>query len=326
MSVVDVPAGMRYDEARQFLLVTGVVARQMATHPLAPRPKRDSRAAAFDELAGNTTLGIHMSEIAAGGFKRGHRHVDEAVMYIVTGRGYSEMRQSDEKEDQRVDWKAGDLVSIPANAWHKHYNLDPDNPCRQLAFKNTRLLRRLFGSRDFVYANDFRFHDRYDDEDDYWEVKEPLADGRVRTNIIAACVDQPLPNDPNAGEGVSQQRYTMGGHLMLNVALVEIAPGGHFRAHKRLAEEALFVLSGSGRTHMWTEGGREETVRWRAGDLISPPFNVWRQHVAEGDEPARFLLVSNDFVERALGIDGGNLDTVLPDRFPAVAEPGQNGR
>ncbi|MDF3042375.1 MAG: hypothetical protein K0Q71_5081, partial [Thermomicrobiales bacterium] len=30
--------------------------------------------------------------------------------------------------------------------------------------------------------------------------------------------------------------------------------------------------------------------------------------------------------ERALGIDGGNLDTVLPDRFPAVAEPGQNGR
>ncbi len=32
------------------------------------------------------------------------------------------------------------------------------------------------------------------------------------------------------------------------------------------------------------------------------------------------------FVERALGIDGANLDTVLPNRFPAVAEPGVNGR
>ena len=326
MSVVDVPAGMRYDEARQFLLVTGVVARQMATHPLAPRPKRDSRAAAFDELAGNTTLGIHMSEIAAGGYKRGHRHVDEAIMYIISGKGYSEMRQSDEKEDQRIDWQAGDVISIPANAWHKHYNLDPDEPCRQLAFKNTRLLRRLFNSRDFVYANDFRFHDRYDDQPDYWDLREPLPDGRIRTNILKRCIGEPLPEDPSLGEGVRQQGYMLGGHLMLNIALAEIAPGGHYRAHRRLAEEALYIISGSGRTHLWTEGGREETIRWSAGDLISPPFNVWRQHVTEGDEPARFLLVSNDFVERALGIDGGELDTILPDRFPTVAEPGQNGR
>jgi hypothetical protein len=34
--------------------------------------------------------------------------------------------------------------------------------------------------------------------------------------------------------------------------------------------------------------------------------------------------VSNDFIERALGIDGVALDTVLPDRFPEVVEPGQD--
>src|SRR5579859_5784464 len=90
-------ATTRYDVARQFLMVTGLVARRLATHELAPRPKRDSRAAAFDELGGNTTLGVHLSEIAAGGSKRGHRHVDEALIYVVTGRGWSELRQDDSR-------------------------------------------------------------------------------------------------------------------------------------------------------------------------------------------------------------------------------------
>ncbi len=321
MQTVETPKGMRYDEARQFLLVQGVVARQIPTHPLAARPKRNARAAAFDELSGNTTLGIHLSEIAPGGQKPGHRHVDEAVIYIVHGYGYSEMRQADEKEDQRVDWKAGDLVSIPANAWHKHYNLDEQKPCLQLAFKNTRLLRQLFGSRDFVYANDFRFHNRYDDEADYFELREDVGDGTVRTNVLANCAEQPLQDAPDAGEGVSAQKYVMGGHLMLEVSLVEISAGGYVRPHRHLAEEALYVLSGSGRTQLWQENGEARTIRWTAGDLICPPLNVWHQHVADGDAPARYLLIRNNFIERALGIDGKGFDTAIPDRFQTVIEP-----
>ena len=75
------PAGpssgrLYFDEARQFLMVEGVIARGIATFPLLPRPKRRARtaagdgpaprAAAFDSLAGNTTLGIHLSEVPPG--------------------------------------------------------------------------------------------------------------------------------------------------------------------------------------------------------------------------------------------------------------------
>lgn len=321
MQTIDTPKGMRYDEARQFLLVQGVVARQLATHPLRERPKRNSRAAAFDELSGNTTLGMHLSEIAAGGTKPGHRHVDEAVIYVVDGYGWSELRQADEGENQRVEWKTGDFVSIPCNAWHQHFNADTENPCRQLAFKNTRLLRKLFGSRDFVYANDFRFHDRYDDQPDYWQMRDETEDGAIRTNVIHDCPNEPLREAPDAGQGVSAQQYLMGGNLMLDTAIVEIAPGGHVRAHRHLVEEALFVLSGSGRTHIWTEYGQEKTVQWKAGDLLCPPLNVWHQHWAEGDVPARYLLVRNNFIERALGIASKGFDTQIPDRFPEVVEP-----
>lgn len=321
MTTVDTPAGMRYDEERQWLLPQGVVARSLATHPLVPRPKRDARAAAFDDLAGNTTLGAHLSEIAPGSFKRGHRHVDEAVIYIVEGKGWSELRQSDDLPDQRVEWQTGDLVAIPANAWHKHYNADPDNPTRQLAFKNTRLLRRLFGSRDFVYANDFRFGDRYADESDYWTLREPTEDGRLRVNVIKDCASEPLAEAPHAGRGVSLQEYLMGGHLMLDVAIVEVVRRGHIRPHRHLAEEAIFVLSGRGRTHLWQEHGPQRTIKWRAGDMLCPPLNVWHTHETEGHDPARFLVVRNNFLEVALKGRRSLFDTEVPDRFPDVVEP-----
>lgn len=322
---MNVPPGTRYDERRDWLLPQGVVARNLANHVLFPRPKRDSRAAAFDELAGNTTLGVHLSQISAGGSKRGHRHVDEALIYIITGHGWSELKQSDDKDVQRIDWQAGDLVSIPSNAWHQHFNSDQDSPSLQLAFKNTRVLRRLFASRDFVYANDFRFDDRYDDEDDYWTSRRMADDGTVITNVLHDVVNESLQPAPHLGRAVSAQRFQMGGHLMLDTSVVEIGRRGHVRAHRHLAEEALYVLSGEGRTLMWDDAGREIVFQWKAGDLISPPLNMWHQHIVEGHEPARYMIVTNNFIHLALGMDRTVPDPSLPDRFPELVEPDYSG-
>lgn len=319
--MADEGRGVWYNAERQFLIVEGLIARDIAHFPLAPRPKRKARAVAFDSLAGNTTLGIHMSEVPPGAAKDGHRHLDEATFYIVSGRGWSELRQSDDKPDQRVDWEAGDMVVIPANAWHKHYNADPDRPALQLAFKNTRLLRKLFHSRDFVYANDFRFHDRYDDEPDYWTSRTPGNYGKVKINTIKNVVAEELEPDPAAGEGVSVRRFSMGGHRMLSHAMVEIGVGGYEREHRHLAEEAMLILQGSGRMHLRTDDGREASIDWEAGDLVAPPFQVARRHEQRGDVPARFLRVKNDFIERALGVKGNvSLDGTFPDRWPPVLE------
>jgi mannose-6-phosphate isomerase-like protein (cupin superfamily) len=313
--------GLYYDEARQFLMAEGVIARGIPTFPLAARPKRNSRAAAFDALSGNTTLGIHMSEVPPGGEKQGHRHLDEATFYIVAGRGWSELRQSDDLPDQRVDWQAGDVVVIPSNAWHKHYNADPDRPALQLAFKNTRLLRKLFHSRDFVYQNDFRFHDRYDDDADYWTRREPGNHGKLRVNLISNVVAESVTPDPSAGEGVGIARFSMGGHRTIDHALVEIGVGGHVREHQHLAEEAMLILAGSGRTELRAADGREIAIDWTAGDLLAPPFGVRRKHVQKGDVPVRYLRIQNNFIERALGIKGNiSLDGALPERWPSVIE------
>ncbi len=324
-SAQDRASGIYYDEARQFLMVEGVIARDIATFPLAARPKRSSRAAAFDSLGGNTTLGIHLSEVPPGGEKQGHRHLDEATFYIVAGRGWTELRQSDEMPDQRVDWQAGDVVVIPSNAWHKHYNADPDRPALQLAFKNTRLLRKLFHSREFVYQNDFRFVDRYADEDDYWMAREAGNYGKVRLNFMPAVATEVLSPDTEAGAGVSIGRYSMGGHRMLDHWVFEVARGGRVREHRPLAEEAMLILRGSGVTHLHGDDGRKASVEWTAGDLLAPPFNVLRSHEQRGTEPARWLSVRNGFIERALGVKGNtSLDGAFPDRWPQLLEADRN--
>jgi len=321
-----------FDERRQFLMVEGVIARGIPTFPLLPRPKRANRAtdgttgpapraAAFDSLGGNTTLGIHLSEVPPGGEKQGHRHLDEATFYIVSGRGWSELRQGEDAPDQRVDWQTGDIVTIPSNAWHKHYNADPDRPALQIAFKNTRWLRKLFHSRDFVYANDFRFPDRYNDEPDYWTRREEGNYGKVRVNYIRDVVSEDVVEDPAAGTGVGMRRYSMGGHRTIDHALVEIAVGGHLRPHTPLAEEALLILRGTGRTTLSAPDGRSTSFDWQAGDLIAPPFGVTRSHEQTGDAPVRYWWVKNSFIERALGIKGNlSLDGALPVRWPDAVE------
>lgn len=319
------PVGVRFDERRQWLLPQGVVARDLANHPLFARPKKDatsrSYAVAFDELGGNTVLGMHMSRLAPGARNRGHRHLDEALIHIVSGRGWSELRQAEDAPMQRVEWRAGDILAIPANAWHQHFNADDAASARMLAFKNTSLLKGLFKDRKLVYDSTFRFHDRYDDEADYWTRSRTARDGRTELNVLHSLATVPLEEDASLGRRAAGRRYRLGGHRTLELLLVELGHRGHLRRHRPLAEEAALVLTGRGRTTITAEDGRETTVRWRAGDLVVAPLGCFRQHLSEDRGPTRLAIVRLDAFERAFAMDGASLSDAVPDRFPDLVEP-----
>lgn len=83
-------------------------------------------------------------EIPAGGQSGTHRHRNEAIIYIVKGRGYTMV------EDERVDWEEGDILCIPVMAWHTNVNLDPKEPALFLATIN----RPLMESLDLFYIED----------------------------------------------------------------------------------------------------------------------------------------------------------------------------
>ena len=71
-----------------------------------------------DSSIGHQTGGITavMHQLAPGLYQSKHRHGGEAWLYCVTGKGYSII------DDERVDWKKGDLVVVDHWAWHQHFN------------------------------------------------------------------------------------------------------------------------------------------------------------------------------------------------------------
>ncbi len=114
---------------------TGIFFRDLREYPVHSRELRGNRGAYF-QLGDNRVLDAHISEIPPGGHSKTHRHTHEAVIYIISGRGYS-IIETEGEPSQRFEWKEGDLLSPPLFAWHTHANADPEKPARYLAITDT---------------------------------------------------------------------------------------------------------------------------------------------------------------------------------------------
>lgn len=72
---------------------------------------------------------IHYVDLAPQGKSQKHGHQNEALLYILEGRGY------EIHDGKTYEWNAGDLVLIHGGSVHQHFNADPDKPARGIIFK-----------------------------------------------------------------------------------------------------------------------------------------------------------------------------------------------
>jgi quercetin dioxygenase-like cupin family protein len=90
------------------------------------------------------TVDAYIQELAPGSRSGKHRHMAEEVLFILEGRGYDlhwdvDFEVNDayvwkaDETPKRFEWEAGDIVYIPPNTIHQHFNLDPDRPARFIA-------------------------------------------------------------------------------------------------------------------------------------------------------------------------------------------------
>src|SRR5712692_7833371 len=108
-----------------------------------------------------------------------------------------------------------------------------------------------------------------------------------------------------------------GGEGVNDAYVCEIAPHGKTAAQRYLFEEVVYILNGEGET-LIKSNGHTQTLRWKAGSVIGPPLNTWRQHVNTGDQPARFLAITNAPVVIDLFHNSDfvfNNDYIFRDRF-----------
>ncbi len=119
----------------------GMHFKDLRTFPVVYRPLRNTAGAHFD-LSDNKTIEIHISEIKPGSHNKKHRHMNEAIIYILVGRGHS-IVHDDQGHEMRVDWEEGDMFSPPLNWWHQQFNDDPEKTARYLAFTNIGFMERI---------------------------------------------------------------------------------------------------------------------------------------------------------------------------------------
>src|SRR3989337_1604741 len=82
-----------------------------------------------DEPFRTQTLQVHFVELSPGGSNKGHGHQNEALFYILEGRGY------EIHDGKRYDWEQDDLVIVHNDSVHRHYNADPDRRALALVMK-----------------------------------------------------------------------------------------------------------------------------------------------------------------------------------------------
>lgn len=101
-----------------------------------------------DEMgAVSQTMTAYIQEIAPDSNTGKHRHMAEEMVFVLEGRGYDlhwdvELKLTDryewvvDEEPKSFDWEAGDLIAIPVNTVHQHFNSDPEKPARILSAIN----------------------------------------------------------------------------------------------------------------------------------------------------------------------------------------------
>ena len=241
-------------------------------------------------------------EIPVQGHTTSQRHLYEQGIYFVTGSGYTVLQQEGAPE-RRVDWKRGDLFSVPLNVRFQHYNTGKE-PARLLVVSSFPLMLNVTNSEDFMEQNTFVFSDRYDGAGDYFERVGNAGEISVSENFIEDVLHTTTQPDDYRGEDIESIRWLMAGNSMLSLHVSQIPPKKYNKAHRHSSDAFILLLSGEGFSVAWPEGAYHDRVRvdWKAGTLFVPPVYWYHQHLNTGATPARYLAINVPAFVRNIGL------------------------
>ena len=93
------------------------------------------------------TVDAYMQIVPPGSRSGKHRHLAEECLYVLEGQGYDLHQDCDveitdtyhwtpQEEVKRYEWEAGDVIYIPPNTIHQHFNASADKPARLISIVN----------------------------------------------------------------------------------------------------------------------------------------------------------------------------------------------
>ena len=258
-----------------------------------------------DEPFRTQSLQVHFVELLPGGTNHGHGHQNEAHFYILEGKGY------EIHDGKRYEWQKDDLVIVHTDSKHKHHNLSATERALALVLKaktSWMVLGLIQQGRSGALADESRFGPR----EDWSQLWTPGWQNKKKV-ITPADTKWETTRDGRVRVILSPDRTDARTHS-LDLYQQEIPAGGRSGKHWHMADEAQYVISGSGYSLQWDVEAEiddkyyarvaKEPIRaeFKAGDLVYVPQNTVHQMFNTGREPIVMLSAQNRLF-KLLGYD-----------------------
>ncbi len=272
--------------------------------------KRTGGNGAYLELNGlGGKTGLYLLEIPPGGALNPEKHMYEEIMYVVEGRGTTEIwKDSNPGKKQVFEWQKSSLFSPPVNTTHRLVNA-ASSPALLLVATNAPPIIALYRSQKYIFDNPYEFDDRYGAGTDYFKPADQLEthphSGRYvnPSNLIPDTMNCEIPLENQRGPGHRHFSWKLSGNTFHGF-LAEYPPGRYSKAHYHPSGAVVVCVGGRGYSITWPkelgirpwETGKGHLVKrqdYIAGGLISaaPGGDNW-YHAHFGTDKKRFRVLA----------------------------------
>ncbi|MFC1943829.1 cupin domain-containing protein [Chloroflexota bacterium] len=256
---------------------------------------------------------LYVVEIPAGGSLEPEKHMYNELIYILRGRGLSEVWH---KENKRTfEWGEGSLFAMPPNARHRLVNGGRE-PVLFLAKTNAPIVMNTFRDMDFVFNCDYEFTTSFTGQADYFLATE----NRYREGAVPIWETNFVPDVRTALLGSMPEKVGPGGVLTFfkmatweSMHSAEWPVGRYQKAHYGdMAGAVLLGLKSNGFALLWEKkygphpyqdghGDKVVKVPWKPGGIYlngAGPGSWFHNHYNTGPEPARHVALKGQARQR----------------------------
>ena len=240
-------------------------------------------------------LDMYVLEIPPGAAAAPQKHLFEAVVYVLDGRGSTTIETAT-GEQHSFEWGPKSLFALPLNARYRHYNGSGQKSARLAVVTNLPLVLNAFHNEKFVFDNPFAFPERLGEEKFFKGDGEfiPMRPGRHmwETNFVPDLSTFKLHEWNARGAGSSNIMYVLADGTM-HAHVSEMPVGTYKKAHRHGPDFHVFAVTGHGYSIYWYEGDDDfQRFDWQHGAVFAPADRMFHQHFNTSPEPARYLAVA----------------------------------
>jgi quercetin dioxygenase-like cupin family protein len=260
-----------------------------------PRMGGSARGAYVHVKGRGDFVNAYVCELPPGGQTDPQRHLFEAVVYVLAGRGSTTIK-TDEGARHSFEWGTGSLFALPLNTQYRHFNTSGREAARFAAVTSLPLVLNAFHNERFVFDNPFSFADRHGEARFFRGEGEflPVKPGRHqwRTNFVPDLRSFKLESWERRGVGSANIKFILADGTM-HAHMSELAVGTYKKAHRHGPDFHIFPVTGQGYSLLWYEGERDfRRIDWKHGWVYAPTDQIFHQHFNTASHPSRYLAVA----------------------------------